>query len=79
MSSLPQVIDFIPESTHFDFPELLASLLDHEAKVIGFQSDAYWMDVGRPADYEKANEDFPIREHEFLKSDVEYEAVGTRI
>ncbi len=75
----PPVINFIPKSTRFDFPDLLQRLLDHGSTVIGFQSDAYWMDVGRPADYDKANEDFPMKEHEFLEQNVEYEAVGTRV
>ncbi len=75
----PRVIDFIPRSTRFDFPDLLERLLDNGSKVIGYQSEAYWMDVGRPADYEKANEDFPMKEHEFLEPHVEYEAVGTRV
>ena len=75
----PQVIEFIPKSTRFDFPDLLDRLLDHDAKVIGYHSEAYWMDVGRPADYEKANEDFPLKEHQFLEPYVEYEAIGTRV
>lgn len=75
----PRVIDFIPKSTRFDFPDLLQRLLDNGSKVVGYQSEAYWMDVGRPADYEQANEDFPMKEHEFLKPNVEYETVGTRV
>ena len=75
----PRVTDLIPRSTYFDFPELLQRLLDLDLKVIGYQSEAYWMDVGRPADYEQANEDFPMKEHQFLEPHVEYEAVGTRV
>ena len=75
----PRVLDFIPRSTRFDFPDLLGRMLDEGLKVVGYESDAYWMDVGRPADYEKANEDFPMMEQAFLKTHVAYETVGTRV
>ena len=75
----PHVLDFIPKSTRFDFPDLLGRLLSHDAKVVGYESDAYWMDVGRPDDYEQANEDFPMKEQAFLEPHVEHEAVGTRV
>ncbi len=75
----PKVLDLIPQSVRFDFPDLLARLLEQDARIVGYQSNAYWMDVGRPADYEKANEDFPMKEHDFLNPHVEYETVGTRI
>ena len=75
----PLVLDFIPKSTHFDFPDLLGRLLHSDATVVGYETDAYWMDVGRPDDYEKANEDFPIREQEFLETHVEHQTVGTGV
>jgi NDP-sugar pyrophosphorylase family protein len=75
----PAVRDFIPRSQKFDFPELVQRLLDQNKKVLGFESDAYWMDIGRPDDYEKANEEFPSMENLFLKPYVESAAVGTRV
>ncbi len=75
----PRVVDFIPKSIRFDFPDLLRRLLDNDLKILGYESTDYWMDVGRPADYEKANEDFPMREKEFLRPHVEHETVGTGV
>ena len=75
----PRVIDYIPKSSRFDFPDLVQKLLNQDAKVVGYKSEAYWMEVGRPSDYEKANEDFPMKEHAFLEPHVEHEAVGTRV
>jgi NDP-sugar pyrophosphorylase family protein len=75
----PAVRDFIPRSQKFDFPELVQRLLDQNKKVLGFESDAYWMDIGRPDDYEKANEEFPSMENLFLKPYVESATVGTRV
>jgi NDP-sugar pyrophosphorylase family protein len=75
----PTVLELIPTSVKFDFPDLLGRLLEQEARIVGYQSNAYWMDVGRPDDYEKANEDFPMKEHAFLNPHVEYETIGTGV
>jgi NDP-sugar pyrophosphorylase family protein len=75
----PVVRDFIPRSQKFDFPDLVQRLLSTGQKVIGYESEAYWLDIGRPDDYEKANVDFPEMEQLFLKPHVASAAVGTRI
>ena len=75
----PVVRDFIPRGQKFDFPDLVQRLLQQDKKVLGFESDAYWMDIGRPDDYEKANEEFPSMENLFFKPNVESAAVGTRV
>ena len=75
----PAVRDFIPRGQKFDFPDLVQRLIANNKKVLGYESDAYWMDIGRPDDYEKANQDFPEMEKFFLKPHVASAAVGTRI
>jgi NDP-sugar pyrophosphorylase family protein len=55
----PEVRDCIPRFGKFDFPDLVQSLLNDNRRVIAYESDAYWMDIGRPDDYQRANEDFP--------------------
>jgi NDP-sugar pyrophosphorylase family protein len=75
----PIVREYIPRAQKFDFPELVQRLIESNKKVLGYESDAYWMDIGRPDDYEKANQEFPQMENIFLKSHVEGAAVGTRI
>ena len=75
----PAVREYIPRSQKFDFPELVQRLLANNQRVLAYESEAYWMDIGRPDDYERANEDFPKMESAFLKANVESAAVGTRI
>ncbi len=75
----PGVREYIPRSQKFDFPDLVQRLLTNGQKVLAHETDAYWMDIGRPDDYQKANEEFPEMEKLFLKSHVESAAVGTRI
>ncbi len=74
----PIVRDFIPRAQKFDFPELVHRLISNGKKVLAYESEAYWMDIGRPDDYQRANEEFPNMEHLFLKPNVESAAVGTR-
>jgi NDP-sugar pyrophosphorylase family protein len=75
----PAVRSYIPRSQKFDFPELVQRLLENNQKVLSYQTDAYWMDIGRPDDYQQANEDFPNMQEAFLKGHVERAAVGTGV
>ena len=75
----PEVRDYIPHSRKFDFPELVQCLLRDNQRVLAYESDAYWLDIGRPDDYQRANEDFPNMQQAFFKNHVESAAVGTGI
>jgi NDP-sugar pyrophosphorylase family protein len=75
----PNVREYIPRAQKFDFPDLVQRLLANGQRVMAYESDAYWLDIGRPDDYQKANEEFPNMENLFLKQHVESAAVGTRI
>jgi NDP-mannose synthase len=50
----PQVLDFIPVSGYFDFPDLVQKLLDAGAPIGAFMYDGLWLDIGRHEDYEQA-------------------------
>lgn len=58
----PSVVEYIPESTYFDMPDLIEVLLRYGRRVGGFPIHEYWKDIGRPIDYTTANSDF---EHHF--------------
>jgi NDP-sugar pyrophosphorylase family protein len=75
----PAVREFIPRSQKFDFPELVQRLLANGQRVQSYETDAYWVDIGRPDDYQRANEEFPGMEKAFFNKHVESAAVGTRI
>lgn len=51
------VLDFVPENTPFGFDDLMLTLLDKKKAIKVYPYDGYWLDIGRPEDYEKANED----------------------
>lgn len=53
-----KVLDFVPDGTHFGFDNLMLTMLEKKQPVSIFPYKGYWLDIGRPEDYEKANEDF---------------------
>ena len=74
----PSVREYIPGSRKFDFPDLVQCLLDKRQRVLAYESDDYWMDIGRPDDYQRANEDFPTIQQRLLKPhNVESAVIGT--
>jgi NDP-sugar pyrophosphorylase family protein len=54
----PDVPAHIDAGSHLDFPDLVQRLLAAGKTVRAWRSDAYWLDIGRPEDYERAQEEF---------------------
>jgi len=62
----PEILDFIPRDKKFDFPELMQLLLKKGKQVAIYHSDDFWLDIGRPDDYQKAVEEFEKHRKRFL-------------
>jgi NDP-sugar pyrophosphorylase family protein len=62
----PEVMKFIPFNVYLDFPELVLKMIAAGEKVVGYPYDGYWMDLGRPDDYDQAAEDFAVMREQFL-------------
>lgn len=54
------VIDLIPEGEPMDFPALVQALLDAGRVVHSHSHDGYWLDLGRPDDFARANDEFGL-------------------
>lgn len=52
-----QVLNLVPEGQTFGFDDLMFTLLARKEHVNIFPFDGYWLDIGRPDDYEQANRD----------------------
>lgn len=50
----PCVLDFIEPNTYLDFPTLVLRLLEAGEQVVGYPTDAFWLDMGNKEDYERA-------------------------
>jgi NDP-mannose synthase len=53
-----KIISLIPDQGYFDFPDLVQNLLIEKRKIYCFPYKGYWMDIGRPDDYEQAIDDY---------------------
>ena len=52
------VLDTIPHNQYFDMPSLFDNLMKARLETIAFPIREYWLDIGRMADYERANIEF---------------------
>lgn len=54
----PDVLDLIPVDRRFDMTDLIRALMDAGRKVVSFPIFEYWIDVGRPEDYARAQGEY---------------------
>lgn len=52
-----EVLNLIPKDRFFNATDLMESLIASGRKVHSFPVHGYWLDIGRPEDYEKAQDD----------------------
>ena len=50
-----ELTHMIPKNTYFDMPDLIKLCLEQKRKLSPFYLHEYWIDIGKPDDYEKAN------------------------
>ncbi len=53
----PSVYHYVPKGQRFDMTDLIQRLLQEKRPVASFPIVEYWLDIGQPADYDKAQED----------------------
>ncbi len=53
----PAAIAHVPEGKHYDMTDLIGELIARGRRVVGFPISEYWLDIGRHADYEQAQDD----------------------
>lgn len=54
----PETLERIPHNQYFDMPSLFDLLLTEDQHTIAFPIREYWLDIGRMADFERANVEF---------------------
>ncbi len=52
-----EYIDLIPKNEHFNATDLLEKLIEIGKKVLHYPILGYWLDIGKPHDFEKAQQD----------------------
>jgi NDP-sugar pyrophosphorylase family protein len=54
----PEVLDFVPQNAFLDMTSLFERLIAQGYETAVFPIWEYWVDIGRPADLERANGEF---------------------
>jgi NDP-sugar pyrophosphorylase family protein len=62
----PRVLEHIEPGVRLDFPDLILRLIKAGEEVRAFRPDAYWLDLGRHDDYERAMQEFESVRHRLL-------------
>lgn len=52
-----KILDYIPDNCYFGFDDLMNKFLKEHIEVKTKKHTGYWMDIGRPEDYEQATDD----------------------
>uniref|UniRef100_UPI004047F636 nucleotidyltransferase family protein n=1 Tax=Algoriphagus sp. TaxID=1872435 RepID=UPI004047F636 len=52
-----EMLDFIPENSFYNATDLIEDLIQKKKKVISFPFSGYWLDIGKPDDFDKAQRD----------------------
>ena len=52
-----KILSMVPENQAFGFDNLMIAMLNANERINIYQYNGYWLDIGRPEDYEKAQED----------------------
>lgn len=50
----PEIIDIIPENTYYGIDNLIKDMLKAKMKIVKYEMEEYWLDIGRLNDYEEA-------------------------
>jgi NDP-sugar pyrophosphorylase family protein len=62
----PAVMPYIAKNQYLDFPDLIKRLIAAGERVVEYEFDGYWEDLGRPDDYARASKDFENMHAQFL-------------
>ncbi len=65
----PTVLPYIGRNQYLDFPDLVKKLIAAGERVVGYEFNGYWEDLGRPDDYARASKDFENMRTQFLPAD----------
>lgn len=61
-----EIFEYIPETGQFGFDDLMHALTLRNAAVFSYPFDGYWLDIGRPDDYELSIREFEEHKDRFL-------------
>ncbi len=54
------ILNNIPDNSFYDMPTLFDELISQEQTVLSFPIHEYWLDIGRPSDFEQAQSEYGV-------------------
>jgi NDP-sugar pyrophosphorylase family protein len=54
-----KIINFIPKNKKFSFDDLIIYLIKKKKMINSYDFNGFWLDMGRPDDYDRINSEFP--------------------
>jgi Nucleoside-diphosphate-sugar pyrophosphorylase involved in lipopolysaccharide biosynthesis/translation initiation factor 2B, gamma/epsilon subunits (eIF-2Bgamma/eIF-2Bepsilon) len=54
----PDVLEYVKKGIPYGLDSLVLDMIQNNDRIYSFEFDGYWLDIGRPDDYEKAVEKF---------------------
>jgi len=62
----PSILEYITKGEPYGVDSLVLDMIEKKDQVYSYNFDGYWLDIGRPDDYEIAIEKFKMQREEFL-------------
>lgn len=66
----PSILNRIPPNTFYDMPQLITELIEEDQKVIVYEHDDLWIDVGQIKDLQRAADVFEKQRAKLLDEEV---------
>jgi len=61
-----KIIKLIPKGEFFGFDSLMLKMLDKQLRIQSYRFSGFWMDIGRPDDYDKFCDEFAKNRSTYL-------------
>ena len=71
-----EVLGFLDRGQYLDLPDFILRLLSSGKRVCAYPFEGYWLDIGRPADYLRATEEFDELKAQLLPDENSLAAGG---
>ncbi len=62
-----KILNYVPDNKAYGFDQLMLDMIDQGESIQSYPFDGYWLDIGRPDDYEKAGREYPLKKDIFCR------------
>ena len=61
-----KILNYVPDNQPYGFDQLMLDMIANNENIRAYPFDGYWLDIGRPDDYERAGKEYPMMKGKFL-------------